>query len=143
MLVYIKATLKISGTPTVRGISKALHPSRGGRGPQHSSCSLVPALRGQECQTSMNSWRFTSIGELLHPHIVSTLQIRFFGQLVPDPLLHVNLNDLFSDPGLLAAFVRGGDAVGWWPEWPQCCSNLSSRATPSGRKHGIGTGSGV
>ena len=30
MLVYIKATLKISGTPTVRGISKALHPSRGG-----------------------------------------------------------------------------------------------------------------
>ena len=32
MLVYIKATLKISGTPTVRGISKALHPSRGGEG---------------------------------------------------------------------------------------------------------------
>ena len=32
MLVYIKATLKISGTPTVRGISKALHPSRGEEG---------------------------------------------------------------------------------------------------------------
>ena len=44
MLVYIKATLKISGTPTVRGISKALHPSRGGRA-SAAAASFLPEGR--------------------------------------------------------------------------------------------------
>ena len=54
----------------------------------------------------MNSWRFSSIGELLHPHIVSTLQIRFFGQLVPDPLLHVSPEWLILWPGPLGCFCE-------------------------------------
>ena len=82
----------------------------------------------------MNSWRFTSIGELLHPHIVSALQIRFFGQLVPDPLLHVNLNDLFSDPGLLAAFVRGEEAM----QWVGGQSGLSAAATSAAEPPQVG-----